>query len=137
METESFVDDTVEVVKVLDLQVLDIVRADGGIDGGELLAELGHVRRVACDFIDDMRQCGSSGITVRICSYSVTAVDWAQRVRWGSGVEDKTNLPATTISCASPSSILSSVPLGFAPSYGFNKADMMSGVDAPFCTKIR
>ena len=55
---------------------------------------------------------------------------------WVGGVEDRTDLPATMISCASPSSILKSVPLGFAPSYGFNRADMMSGVDVPFWTKI-
>ena len=69
METESLVDDAVEMVEVLDLHVFDIVRTDGGIDGGELFAELGDVRRVAYEFIEDMRQCGSSGITVRTCSY--------------------------------------------------------------------
>ena len=86
MEAEGFVDDAVEMVKVLDLQVLDCVRADGGIDGGELFAELGDVRRVACDFIDDIRHCGSSGITVRRYSYLVSAGGSTQRVRWDGWV---------------------------------------------------
>ena len=64
MEAEGLVDDAVEMVEVLYLQVLDFFRADRGIEGGELFAELGKVRRVACDFIYDMCQCGSSGITV-------------------------------------------------------------------------
>ena len=51
-------------------------------------------------------------------------------------LEGQTNLPATMISCASPSSILSSAPLGFAPLYGFNKADMMSGEDVPLYTIV-
>ena len=80
MEAQGFVDDAIEMVKVLDLQVLDCVRADRGIDRGELFAELGDVRRVACNFIDDIRHCGSSGITVRRYSYLVSAGGSTQRV---------------------------------------------------------
>ena len=43
MEAKGLVDDAVEMVKILELQVLDFVRADRGIDGGELFAELGDV----------------------------------------------------------------------------------------------
>ena len=65
VEAEGLVDDAVEMVEMLQLQVMDFVRADGGIDGGELFAELRYIRRVACEFVDDMRECGGGGITMQ------------------------------------------------------------------------
>ena len=79
MEAEGLEDDAVEMVEILYLQVLEFFRADEGIEGGELFAELGKVRRVACEFIYDMCQCGSSGITVRRPIFLVNAVDPTQR----------------------------------------------------------
>lgn len=79
MEAKGLVDDAVEMVEMLELQVLDFVRADRGIDGGELFAELGDVRRVAYEFIDDIRQCAGGGITVRWQVHLVSTLDSMQR----------------------------------------------------------
>ena len=79
MEAKGLVDDAVEMVKMLELQVLDFVKVDRGIDGSELFAELGDVRRVAYEFIDDMRQCAGGGITVRWQVHLVSTLDATQR----------------------------------------------------------
>ena len=43
MKAEGLVDDAVEMIEMLELQVLDFLWADRGIDGGELFAELEDV----------------------------------------------------------------------------------------------
>ena len=91
---------------------------------------------MANELIDDMRHCGGSGVTLKKQVHLVSAFVSTERARWVVATESKTNLPATMLSCASPSSILNSAPLGFAPSYGFNKVENMSGVDVPLWKEI-
>lgn len=63
MQTQCLENDAVQMIQVLDILVQDVTR---GVDvRSHLLTQLQYVLRVAGEFVKDVGECCSSGVTAR------------------------------------------------------------------------
>ena len=97
MQTESLVDDGVEVVEILELLIGDV--ALGSDTRDDLFAHFGDVLWIQSELVEDEGQSRGCSITARLSVKS-------------SFENSDTNLPATMTSCESPRNIWSSAPVG-------------------------